>query len=110
MRYALSALLLHRGEAADAPALSVHFVKSISWLQPLQICLLLNSSEKISISFPQLGHWQTNDFRFLNCSNPGQCCGVLMTTSRIPPFVKGRGITFLISLMRWRDPPGEVSG
>jgi hypothetical protein len=42
------------------------------------MCFLLNSSEKISFSCPQLGHLQTNDFRFLKLSKPGQCCGVLI--------------------------------
>src|SRR4030067_2185089 len=67
----------------DAAALKVHFVKSISCLQPLQVCFLLNSSEKISTSFPQVGHLHMKDFRPLNCSNPGQCCGVLIATSHL---------------------------
>ena len=68
----------YRGEGSVAPALRVHFVKSISWRQPLQVCFLSNSSEKISTTFPQLGHLHTKDFRSLNCSKPGQCRGILI--------------------------------
>ncbi len=57
---------------------SVHCVKSISFPQDLQVCFLSNSSEKISISAEHEGHLQANDFRFLNCSNPGQCFGVVI--------------------------------
>jgi len=53
----------------------LHLVKSISCLHPLQECRLSNSSEKISISLPQLGQLQRQDLRFFNCSKPGQCCG-----------------------------------
>ena len=42
-----------------------------------QKCVLLNSSEKISFSAPQLPHLQTNDLRFLKDSHPGQCVGVV---------------------------------
>jgi hypothetical protein len=71
----------YRGELSEAPPVIVHLVKSISCWQPLQICFLSNSSEKISASFPQLGHLQTKDFRPLNCSKPGQCLGMLILTS-----------------------------
>jgi hypothetical protein len=62
-------------------ASSEHFVKSISSLHPLQTCVLSNSSEKISVSLPHFGHLHEKDFRFLNCSNPGQCCGVDISCS-----------------------------
>ena len=42
-----------------------------------QKCVLLNSSEKISFSAPQLPHLQTKDLRFLKDSHPGQCVGVV---------------------------------
>jgi len=61
-----------------APASKVHEVKSISAPHLGQVWDLLNSSEKISFSAPQLVHLQTNDFRFLNDSHPGQCCGVVV--------------------------------
>ena len=57
----------YRGVGSDAPPVRVHFVKSISFWHPLQVCFLSNSSEKISASFPQLGHLHIKDFRFLNC-------------------------------------------
>ena len=49
--------------------------------QPLHLCCLSNSSEKISFSSPHSGQEQTNDFRCLLLSQPGQCCGVVMATS-----------------------------
>ena len=61
-----------------ASASKEHFVKSISSPHPLQVCFLSNSSEKISVSFPQLGHLQTKDCKCLNASKPGQCCGVVI--------------------------------
>jgi hypothetical protein len=42
------------------------------------VCVLLNSSEKISFSAPQLLHLQTNDLRSLKDSYPGQCSGVVV--------------------------------
>ena len=42
------------------------------------VCVLLNSSEKISFSSPQLLHLQTNDLRSLKDWYPGQCCGVVV--------------------------------
>jgi len=68
----------HLGASVEAEAFTVHWVKSISFWQPLQKCFLSNSSEKISASFPQSGQRQANDLRSLNCSNPGQCRGVVM--------------------------------
>lgn len=59
----------------------VHLVKSISLPQPAHTCLLSNSSENISFSFPQLGHLQVKALRFFKSSNPGQCRGVVMITS-----------------------------
>ena len=70
--------IFQRGWSVEAEALKVHFPKSTSLWQPRHSCFLSNSSEKISISFPQLGQLQRNDFRFPNSSNPGQCCGVLI--------------------------------
>jgi hypothetical protein len=63
------------------PVSNLHCVKSISCLHPLHTCFFSNSSEKISVSLPQLGHLQEKDFRFLNCSYPGQCCGVVIMAS-----------------------------
>lgn len=57
----------------------LHFVKSTGFLQPGQVCGLLNSSEKISISLPHSGHLHSTDDRFLNCSHPGQLFGVLIS-------------------------------
>lgn len=59
------------------PASSLHCEKSMGVLQPLQTWGLSNSSEKISFSFPQLGHLQVKDERFLFACKPGQCSGVL---------------------------------
>ena len=42
------------------------------------VWVLLNSSEKISFSSPQLLHLQTNDLRSLKDWYPGQCCGVVV--------------------------------
>jgi hypothetical protein len=67
----------YRGASAFAVDSMVHFVKSISFLQPGQICGLSNSSEKISFSLPQFGHLQIKELKFLNFSNPGQCAGVV---------------------------------
>jgi hypothetical protein len=61
----------------------LHLVKSISWPHPGHTCLLSNSSENISFSFPQLGHLQINALRFCKSSNPGQCLGVVMIASRL---------------------------
>ena len=61
----------------------LHLVKSISWPHPGHTCLLSNSSENISFSFPQLGHLQVKAFKLLNCSNPGQCRGVVIIASRL---------------------------
>ena len=61
----------------------LHLVKSISWPHPEHTCLLSNSSENISFSFPQLGHLQINALRFFKSSNPGQCFGVVMIASRL---------------------------
>lgn len=63
------------------PPDNVHWLKSISFPQLWQRWVLSNSSEKISLVSPQDGHLHSNDFRFLNCSYPGQCCGVDMVTS-----------------------------
>ena len=60
---------------------SVHCVKSISFPHLLHLCVLSNSSEKISLASPHSGHLHWNDFRFLKFSNPGQCCGVVMISS-----------------------------
>jgi hypothetical protein len=70
-----------RSPEIHIPASGVHLVKSICCRQPLQKCCLSNSSEKISASLPQLGHLQTKDFRYLICSNPGQCWGVVISSS-----------------------------
>jgi len=48
----------------DVPS-SLHWVKSICSLQPLHTCVLSNSSEKISTSFPQLAHLHIKDFKVL---------------------------------------------
>jgi len=61
----------------------LHLVKSISWPHPWHTCLLSNSSENISFSFPQLGHLQINALRFFKSSNPGQCRGVVIIASRL---------------------------
>jgi hypothetical protein len=59
----------------------LHLVKSISWPHPWHTCLLSNSSENISFSFPQLGHLQINALRSFKSSNPGQCRGVVIIAS-----------------------------
>ncbi len=56
----------HDGIVEVAEPESVHWVKSISFPQDLQVCFLSNSSEKISSSFEQEGQLQENDFKFLN--------------------------------------------
>ncbi len=74
---------MQMGRSVQAVPSKVHWVKSISCLHAPQVWDFSNSSEKISFSSPQLGHLQVNDFRFLNCSHPGQCCGVDMVFSLI---------------------------
>jgi hypothetical protein len=68
----------HLGAAVPPDPEGLHLVKSICLLQPLQMCGLSNSSEKISFSRPHSGHLQVNDCNPLNCSHPGQCSGVVM--------------------------------
>ena len=68
----------NRGQGFYASASRVHLVKSMGFLHPAQMCSRLNSSEKTSFSFPQLGHLQTKDFKFLRSCMPGQCMGVVM--------------------------------
>jgi hypothetical protein len=70
----------HAPSVVAAPPM-LHFVKSISSPHPAQTWALSNSSEKISFSFPQLGHLQSKDFRLLKDSKPGQCCGVVIFIS-----------------------------
>ena len=41
-----------------------------------QVCGRSNSSEKISLTSPHLGHSHVNDLRVLKFAYPGQCCGV----------------------------------
>ena len=71
----------YRGSLLAAEPSKVHFEKSISLPHPLQICAFLNSSEKISFSFPHSGHLHTNDRRSLKLSHPGQCAGVFIIPS-----------------------------
>jgi hypothetical protein len=58
-----------------------HCVKSISFPQPSHLWALSNSSEKISFSWPQLGHLQLNDLRCLKFAKPGQCIGFVIISS-----------------------------
>ena len=52
---------------------SWHWVKSIDLPHLLHVCGRSNSSEKISLSSPQLGHLQLNDLSVLKFAKPGQC-------------------------------------
>ena len=56
----------YRGDTSCPSASMLHLVKSIGFPHPEQVCWRLNSSEKISFSFPQLGHLQVNELRFLS--------------------------------------------
>jgi len=46
---------------------SLHWVKSISLLHLSHLCVLPNSSEKISFFAPHSGHVHVKDFKLLNC-------------------------------------------
>jgi hypothetical protein len=72
---------LYLGAADPAVPSIEHLLKSISCLHPGQMCCLLNSSEKISFSFPQPGHLHTKELKFLKFSYPGQCAGVFILSS-----------------------------
>ncbi len=69
----------------------VHLLKSIGLWHLPQVCCLSNSSEKISFSAPHSGHLQIKDFRLLFCSNPGQCFGVVISSSHILAFPGAQG-------------------
>jgi len=79
--FGLELTVFYRGSLLAAEPSKLHFEKSISLPHPLQICGLLNSSEKISLSFPHSGHLHTNDCRSLKLSHPGQCAGVFIIPS-----------------------------
>jgi hypothetical protein len=71
--------VLYLGSLLDAEPCRVHLEKSISLPHPEQICTLLNSSEKISFSFPHSGQLKTNERKCLRLSQPGQCAGVFIS-------------------------------
>ena len=48
-----------------------------------QVCGRSNSSEKISLTSPHLGHSHVNDLRVLKFAYPGQCCGVEVVSAII---------------------------
>jgi hypothetical protein len=54
----------YRGSVFLADPSMVHWVKSMGFPHPLQVWGLLNSSEKISFSFPHSGHLQIKELRF----------------------------------------------
>lgn len=60
---------------------SVHLVKSTGCLHFGQEWGLSNSSEKTSISLPHSGHLHSKEDKLLNCSQPGQLRGVLISFS-----------------------------
>jgi hypothetical protein len=92
----------HAPQFECAEPVCVHLVKSILMWHFGQECSLSNSSEKISMSFPQLGHLHSKDDRFFNCSHPGQDFGVLILclltkdTVFSPQFFPPRSCFFII--------------
>jgi hypothetical protein len=80
-----------------ASASRVHLLKSMGFLQPEQTCSRLNSSEKTSFSFPQFGHLQTKDFKFLRSCMPGQCMGVVMAFLLFYGLVSVRNFIFYLN-------------
>jgi hypothetical protein len=87
----------NRGQEFYASASRVHLVKSMGFLQPAQMCSLLNSSEKTSFSFPQFGHLQTKDFKFLRSCMPGQCMGVVMALLLCYELLSVRSLFFIVT-------------
>lgn len=80
---------------------SWHWPKSMGSPQSSHVCDLLNSSEKISFGAPHCGHLQMNDLRCLKFSKPGQCCGVVMTSSIkagvLPPAFSSQSLFGIVS-------------